>query len=271
LAGANLLHLFDFDDFIGEPEKRKKKKEKEMMKMFGIRGKEEKNKNKWRATWPFPTNELHEFTFNTRTKNAYGERMAQLKEEKRHKGERKKGSEIPRGREKPFRLGYSEADNHPLDEANAHNEWVLLQQPSSYPLFFFLSLLRRRRRRKEKWVIRKMWEREEMIGGGRSRVVMLKTIGGTRWYCWPKSREKNLKKENKRTRSSFFFFYEMEEEEERARPTQVSKVIPVDHPSVLELARGVSGLVDKVFYFIFIFTDPGGWRGKVVSQQLDTF
>lgn len=110
-----------------------------------------------------------------------------------------------------------------------------------------------------------------MIGGGRSRVVMLKTIGGTRWYCWPKSREKNLKKENKRTRSSFFFFYEMEEEEERARPTQVSKVIPVDHPSVLELARGVSGLVDKVFYFIFIFTDPGGWRGKVVSQQLDTF
>jgi hypothetical protein len=137
LAGANLLHLFDFDDFIGEPEKRKKKKEKEMMKMFGIRGKEEKNKNKWRATWPFPTNELHEFTFNTRTKNAYGERMAQPKEEKRHKGERKKGSEIPRGREKPFRLGYSEADNHPLDEANAHNEWVLLQQPSSYPLFSF--------------------------------------------------------------------------------------------------------------------------------------
>jgi hypothetical protein len=44
LAGANLLHLFDFDDFIGEPRKRKKKKEKEMMKMFGIRGKEEKNK-----------------------------------------------------------------------------------------------------------------------------------------------------------------------------------------------------------------------------------
>jgi hypothetical protein len=79
-----------------------------------------------------------------------GERMAQLKEEKRHKGERKKGSEIPRGREKPFRLGYSEADNHPLDEANAHNEWVLLQQPSSYPLFFFLSLLRRRRRRRRR-------------------------------------------------------------------------------------------------------------------------
>lgn len=43
----------------------------------------------------------------------------------------------------------------------------------------------------------------------------------------------------------------MEEEEERARPTQVSKVIPVDHPSVLELARGVSGLVDKVFFFFF--------------------
>jgi ssRNA-specific RNase YbeY (16S rRNA maturation enzyme) len=42
LAGANLLHLFDFDDFIGEPEKRKKKKEKEMMKMFGIRGERRK-------------------------------------------------------------------------------------------------------------------------------------------------------------------------------------------------------------------------------------
>lgn len=239
--------------------------------MFGIRGKEEKNKINGAPPGHFQRTSYTSSPLTPEQKMRMGERMAQLKEEKRHKGERKKGSEIPRGREKPFRLGYSEADNHPLDEANAHNEWVLLQQPSSYPLFFFLSLLRRRRRRKEKWVIRKMWEREEMIGGGRSRVVMLKTIGGTRWYCWPKSREKNLKKENKRTRSSFFFFYEMEEEEERARPTQVSKVIPVDHPSVLELARGVSGLVDKVFYFIFIFTDPGGWRGKVVSQQLDTF
>jgi len=44
------------------------------------------------------------------------------------------------GGKKPFRLGYSEADNHPLDEANAHNEWVLLQ-PISFPIPFRLLLL----------------------------------------------------------------------------------------------------------------------------------
>ena len=118
------------------------------MKMFGIRRNKKKKKINGAPPGYF-TNELHEFTFNTPEMRMGIEEPSKNKK-KRHKGERstqekryqrERERDIPLvGGKKPFRLGYSEADNHPLDEANAHNEWVLLLllQPSLFlSLFFF--------------------------------------------------------------------------------------------------------------------------------------